>query len=308
MPVTDSMRSPNVSMPAAASVSVIIPTVNRVSMNRSLGSALAQGPLLEVLIVDDSPAQDFTPPIDDARVRVIRSGGRVGAAQARNLGMRQAEGGFIAFLDDDDEWFDDHLETAVAVLNRRPDRDIYAARAFVRDTDGNGRVEPVSLLRDESFCDYTYGRSSLVTRGRRVITPTLVFRSALKDIAMQPELTWAEDTWWLLTAERRGHRIHQDERVGALVYASAGRRRDREADEANLDWARRLEAYRPRAGAFHLALMARTAAKKGRTDEVARRAREARTLSGSARLMPVFALEMGLAAAVAARNRLRPHS
>lgn len=290
------------------SVSVVIPTLNRVSMRRSLASAFAQEPLLEVLVVDDSPAQDLVSPVDDSRLRVIRSGGRVGAAQARNLGMQEAKGEFIAFLDDDDEWFDDHLASAVAALRANPDRDIYAARAFVREQDGTGRVEPVSLLGDESFCDYTYGYSSLLALGRRVITPTLVFRAALRDIPMQPDLVWAEDTWWLLTAERRGHRILQDDRVGAVVHGSGDRRREREDDERNIDWARRLEDYRPHAGAFHLALMARTAAKEGRTAEVVRRAREARTLPGSARVMPVFAAEWGLAAAIAAKNRLRPHS
>lgn len=278
------------------SVSVVIPTLNRASVCRSVRSALEQGPSVEVLLVDDSQAQDLVSPIPDPRIEVLRTGGRTGAAAARNLGMSRARGRFIAFLDDDDEWCVGHLDAALRVLQERPDRDIYSSRALVLRPDGQGRIEPVSMLGEEFFWDYTYGLASCWARGRRVLTPTLVFRATLKDHGMEPDLTWAEDTWWLLTAERLGHRIVQDARVGAIVHAADDRRYAREQDDSNLTWARRLDEHRPGAGAMHLAALGRTAAKHGRSADVWRRAQEARSLARGARLLPIFAAELGLAA------------
>lgn len=122
---------------------------------------------------------------------------------------------------------------------------------------------------------------------------------------MEPDLVWAEDTWWLLTAEQLGHRIVQDDRVGAIVHASGDRRRDRELDNANLEWAARVEDHRPGGGAMHLVGLGRTAAKEGKAGEVLRRAKEAASLPMSARVMPIFAVELGLSAAVATVNRAR---
>jgi glycosyltransferase involved in cell wall biosynthesis len=86
--------------------SVIIPTRNRPEfLPDAVTSVLRQSDVsLELIIVNDGtvPVSDFA----DNRVRVISSG-EAGAVPARNLGVTSAKGGFIAFLDDDDQWTDD---------------------------------------------------------------------------------------------------------------------------------------------------------------------------------------------------------
>lgn len=91
-------------------VTVVIPTRDRWRrMERSaLAAALHQGHVdLEVVVVDDGSSED--PPTDapglaDSRVRVVRHGRPLGVAAARNAGIREARGGWVAFLDDDDLW------------------------------------------------------------------------------------------------------------------------------------------------------------------------------------------------------------
>lgn len=101
--------------------SVIIPSYGRPDLLRAaLDSVLAQSiDDFEVIIVDDCSPE----PVDIAanqRVRVVRTAVNSGAAAARNLGVANATGEVLAFLDDDDEWGPDRLRYAVAALERAP--------------------------------------------------------------------------------------------------------------------------------------------------------------------------------------------
>jgi glycosyltransferase involved in cell wall biosynthesis len=102
-------------------VSVIIPTYNRAEALRcALESALRQTfRNLEIVVVDDN-SQDNTrqlvASVQDERVRYIRHDVNKKVSAARNTGILQARGKYIAFLDDDDEWFPEKLERQLQVF------------------------------------------------------------------------------------------------------------------------------------------------------------------------------------------------
>jgi glycosyltransferase involved in cell wall biosynthesis len=104
---------------ARPAVSVIIPTYNRAPLlPRALDSVLAQTYAdFEVLVVDDG-SSDATAEVlarySDDRVRVLRHPVNRGVGAARNFGLREARGDFIAFLDSDDEWLPDKLALQLA--------------------------------------------------------------------------------------------------------------------------------------------------------------------------------------------------
>ena len=96
--------------------SVIIPTRNRPEyLGEAVSSVLTQTHQdLELLIVNDGAIA--ISPFDDPRVRVLNNA-EAGAVPARNLGVGQACGEMIAFLDDDDVWTDrNFLKSATEVL------------------------------------------------------------------------------------------------------------------------------------------------------------------------------------------------
>jgi len=74
----------------------------------------------EIIVVDDA-SQDNTEEIvrniTDERIHYIRHVFNKGANAARNTGIRQARGKYIAFQDSDDEWFDDKLQQQLSILN-----------------------------------------------------------------------------------------------------------------------------------------------------------------------------------------------
>jgi len=102
-------------------VSVIIPTYKRPYwvLMRAVKSVLDQSYTnLEVIIVDDSGTNDTNRndveneirKITDHRVRYIQHAYNQGACKARNTGIENSRGNYIAFLDDDDEWLPNKLE------------------------------------------------------------------------------------------------------------------------------------------------------------------------------------------------------
>jgi len=106
---------------ASPRVSVIVPTYNRAGLlARALQSVLAQSWTdFEVLVVDNG-STDETPSIastfTDARIRWLRVETR-GASAARNAAISEARGVWVAFLDDDDEWYPAFLEQQFAAAD-----------------------------------------------------------------------------------------------------------------------------------------------------------------------------------------------
>jgi glycosyltransferase involved in cell wall biosynthesis len=109
-------------MPA---VSVIIPTFNRADLlPKAVRSVLAQTYQdLEIVVIDDASADCTTAAVhrlDDPRIRYVRHERNRGIAAARNTGVANATGRYVAFLDDDDEWLPRKLELQVGILADSP--------------------------------------------------------------------------------------------------------------------------------------------------------------------------------------------
>lgn len=118
-------------------LSVIIPTYNRaVTIRKAIESVQKQKiPLnienavtfdnllnIEIIVIDDR-SNDNTRSVveemakEDNRIVYLYNEGNKGAGAARNVGLKNANGKYIAFLDSDDVWFDNHIESSFSVLS-----------------------------------------------------------------------------------------------------------------------------------------------------------------------------------------------
>ena len=102
-------------------VSVVIGTRNRSGLLlRTLRTVLWQTHgRLEVLVVDDGSDDDTAEVVashPDPRVVLVRRTSSGGVARARNDGLAQARGAYVAFTDDDDLWAPGKLEAQLAAL------------------------------------------------------------------------------------------------------------------------------------------------------------------------------------------------
>lgn len=111
-------------------ISVIIPMYNASEYIRcAISSVLIQNYLnFEVIVVDDGSTDNsgmIVESIKDSRIRLIRQN-NAGVSSARNSGITEAKGEYIAFLDSDDKWDQMFLEVIVELINLYPDAGIYS--------------------------------------------------------------------------------------------------------------------------------------------------------------------------------------
>jgi len=107
-------------------VSVVIPTYNRAALvTGAIRSVLSQTyENFEIIVVDDGSDDDTEARIrsefgGDARVRYFKQTNG-GVSSARNFGIRESRGEFIALLDSDDVWLPGKLELQIECLRRIP--------------------------------------------------------------------------------------------------------------------------------------------------------------------------------------------
>ncbi len=104
-------------------ISVIIPVFNRSALiRRAVDSVLSQSlPPDEIIVVDDGSTDDTLRILKnyERKIKIIAQKNR-GVSTARNAGIREAKGDWVALLDSDDEWLPKKLEYAVEYIRNNP--------------------------------------------------------------------------------------------------------------------------------------------------------------------------------------------
>lgn len=141
-------RSPETAM-TQPRVSVVIPVRNgKDYIQEALDSVLRQSFTdLELLLIDDGSTDDDYDryALQDERIRVIHLTGN-GVSRARNVGMAQSRGEFIAFLDADDVWFPGKLEAQVRYFDAHPDVGVIFGKFIRWPALPDGGFAPASSL------------------------------------------------------------------------------------------------------------------------------------------------------------------
>lgn len=149
-------------------ISVIIPLYNGAAyIGRSIRSVLNQTfQDFEIVVVDDGSTDDgpqraasFGLPC----IRIVRQANG-GVSAARNTGIREARYGLIAFLDADDEWLPDHLETIVRLYHTYPQCGVFGTSYYFQRGNEQPRLPLVPdkfhFTGDEGILDNYYELAS----------------------------------------------------------------------------------------------------------------------------------------------------
>ncbi|NIC04402.1 glycosyltransferase family 2 protein [Billgrantia bachuensis] len=128
-------------------ISIVVPVYNKENyVSRAIKSALAQTYTdFELIIVDDASTDRSMQKVaefKDSRIRVLhRPQPGPGGYAARNYGIREARGSWIALLDADDAWFPEHLTQSMRIASEFPDISIVSA-ARMSDVGGTKKLDP----------------------------------------------------------------------------------------------------------------------------------------------------------------------
>lgn len=141
--------------------SVVIPLYNKARyIGDTLRSVLAQTFTdYEVLVVDDGSRDDSLAAarqVQSDKIRVIPQENQ-GVSVARNTGIAHARGEYIAFLDADDQWHSNYLETIHRLTEAYPDSGFYVT-AYEVDM-GDGKVHYSARRTPETGCVDSYWRT-----------------------------------------------------------------------------------------------------------------------------------------------------
>jgi glycosyltransferase involved in cell wall biosynthesis len=178
-------------------VSVVVPTHNRSQLLAlTLRSILWQEDVdFEVIVVDDGSTDDtgvVVAGFEDDRLRLVRHDLPRGVSTARNRGIAEATGSWIAFCDDDDLWAPDKLEQQLAAA--RDSGTVWICAGAVNITSGLrivGGGEPPDgdeILRRLPEINVVPGGCSGVLVERRVLSEVGGF-----DPSLSPMADW--DLW-----------------------------------------------------------------------------------------------------------------
>ena len=192
-------------------ISVVIPLYNKAqSIRKTLDSVLAQTYKdFEIIVVDDGSTDGsadvaettlFASRLSPLAFRLIRKPNG-GVSSARNAGILAAKGEFIAFLDGDDLWHPEYLETLHRLILDYPDASLYGIGCTTINGDKIPEDVAPSTLRGEvedvwnNYPGYWTGSSSSSSRAR------------LMEIGLfDTRMTHGEDIdmWWRLLLSVKG--------------------------------------------------------------------------------------------------------
>jgi len=186
-----------------------------------LGQTYAE---FELVIVDDCSvdgsrkiAEDYAR--TDERIRIIPNPVRIGFSRSTNVGIRNARGDAVAFIDADDLYSPPNLEKLLRRMEAEPAPTVVYSDRWKVDPDGN------VISRKGRGHDYRSGRvfGDLLATGFGHITAALIPKECFTKVGLYDEsMTWAVDYDFALRLAREFPFAYVPEQLyGYRVYSES---------------------------------------------------------------------------------------
>lgn len=182
-------------------ISIIIPLYNSERfIAQTLESVLTQTYRnIEVIVVDDASTDGGCDIVrrygaDDSRVNLILSETNFGGpARPRNIGIENAKGEFIAFVDADDVWKPHKLQTQLDFLMHNPDIDLVYSPAEI--IDEHGGIFPIRKQRFLSLLLQLMSPKNAIIYGNFININTMTLRQPFVNRFIEDKRLVAIEDW-----------------------------------------------------------------------------------------------------------------
>ena len=201
-------------------ISVIVPVYNPdYSFQSTIQSVLNQTyKNFELIVVDDGSDKDIAPVIEqleDSRIRYYKQEHQ-NANVARNYGIAQSKGKYIAMLDSDDLWLENHLEDCIHTLQQTNADGLYGSLIIRHQNGGEQSCRVRHLNEDETMINY------LLSTGYGAQTSTLFLTAeSAKDILWDAELNRHQDYDFVVRYSKK-YRLAPKENPTVIYRLSQG--------------------------------------------------------------------------------------
>lgn len=189
----------------------------------------------EIIIVVEYGTNDQTTDIlksiKDSRLKVIFNEKKLGISHSLNIGLKAAQGKYIARLDDDDIWIKNKLERQVTLLEKHPDLGMCGSNAYI--IDDKDKIVNVKVYPDKS----QVLKMSLYIANCFVSSAVVMRNSIIKKHGLRYSGNVCEDYWlWIKISMYSevsslpdflvGYRVFEGNRTNYLIKKQAERDRD----------------------------------------------------------------------------------
>lgn len=199
--------------------SIIIPTYNRANLlPKAIESVIAQRyDGWELIIVDDGSTDDTAVVCQnfqsDVRIKYIFQQNKE-LNGARNTGVQNAVGTFCCFLDDDDYYLPNHLETIKAVIETQPGFGIYQTETLIKR--GNKIISvPTKTKSEDALIELWTQPGNLL--------PLAIHSVLLKQQPFNEQDLLLDDFMWLNEALTKTDLLRSEQSTAVYVEHEANR-------------------------------------------------------------------------------------
>lgn len=213
-------------------ISIIVPTFERSNLlPRALDSIFSQTwPNIEVVVVDDNiPGSDWEkktletlkPYRERENFVYVKTSGKTGGGTARNIAIRECHGDYVAFLDDDDRYLPEKLESQVRFMMKNQ---LDCSYQDVKWFDSNEKL--VEYRSIDYTSDYTK-EGLLKAHILHSIAPTAIYmirREKLLETEGFGEVPSGQDFILMLRCIERGMKVKYMEGAYVVQYLHNGKR------------------------------------------------------------------------------------
>lgn len=183
--------------------SIIMPAYNSASfISEAIDSVLKQTYKNWELIIVNDGSQDDTEKIikyylqKDKRIKLISLALNKGVANARNQGLKSANGRYVAFLDSDDYWAKDKLKKQIEILEKSNNTLIYTSYAII---DENNNIIKHREIKNRLFFN------DILKENIVIFSSIIVKTSDIKELYFKQE--WFHEDYIFLIDAFRGENI-----------------------------------------------------------------------------------------------------
>lgn len=180
-------------------ISVVIPLYNKeLHIKRAIDSVLAQNIQdFELIVVDDGSIDNggkVVKSFENPKIQLIQQE-NMGVSAARNRGVKEAKTDLIAFLDADDEWTPDFLETILRLRAKYPQAGAYAT-AYSNEVIDRKKLKSYGLPKGQYEGLITsYFKSAAVCNEIFCSSTVAIPRKVFSEVGeFSLGVSWGEDT------------------------------------------------------------------------------------------------------------------